>query len=209
MSDRLFAATNISKIQGERIILRNLNLVGEVGTLTLILGANGAGKSTLLRIIAGLARPSSGKISRKEDLRVGYIGHPTFLYPNLTAIQNLAFHAKIQGLKPTEAQLLEQLKKAGLIGFAYERAGAFSRGMAQRLNFCRALMPAPALLLLDEPFTGMDAPSQAAMRMELARRRDSGACIVLVSHNPEHDATLATQVLRLACGSLSAEEKPC
>lgn len=209
MSDRLFAATNISKIQGDRIILRNLNLVGEVGALTLVLGANGAGKSTLLRILAGLTRPSAGKLSRKEDLRMAYIGHPTFLYPNLTAIQNLSFHAKIQGLKPTEAGLLEQLKKAGLIAHAYEPARVFSRGMAQRLNFCRALLSSPDLLLLDEPFTGMDAPSQAAMRMELARRRDSGACIVLVSHNPEADATLATQVLRLARGSLSAEEKPC
>lgn len=209
MSDRLFAAVNLSKIQGDRIILRNLNLVGYPGAITLILGANGAGKSTLLRILAGISRPTSGKISRKENLRISYIGHPTFLYPGLTALQNLIFHAKIQQLSLSESELLEKLKHVGLIAHAYEPIRIFSRGMAQRLNFCRALLSAPDLLLLDEPFTGMDAPSQAAMRMELAQRRDNGACIVLVSHNPEADAPLANQTLQLTRGSLRTEESLC
>lgn len=209
MPDAPIAIASLSKFQGERIILRNLDFVGKAGALTLVLGANGAGKSTLLRIMAGLTRPTSGKVERRENLRMAYIGHPTFLYPGLTALQNLAFQSKINGLSLTEADLLEILKKAGLAAYAYEPARVFSRGMAQRLNFCRALMLEPELLLLDEPFTGMDAQSQAAMRAELARRRDHGACIILVSHAPQADAAMSTDILTLARGKLSRGVLPC
>lgn len=206
MPEPLIAITGLSKFQGDRIILRNLNFEGRGGSLVLLQGANGAGKSTLLRIMAGLTRPTAGKVERAENL--AYIGHPTFLYPGLTAIQNLAFQAKINNLALSEQDLLGILKKAGLAAYAYEPVRVFSRGMAQRLNFCRALMPEPELMLLDEPFTGMDAPSQAAMRSELERRRDAGACIILVSHTPQADAPLATEMLTLARGSLSARESP-
>lgn len=203
MPEILLSLDKISKFQGDKPVLRNISLRIEQGEAVLILGANGAGKSTLLRLMAGLGRPSSGKVEQKENLRLAYIGHPTFLYPGLTAMQNLAFQAKIHGLKLSADALMAILEKAGLASQAHEPARVFSRGMAQRLNFFRALMLEPELFLLDEPFTGMDSHSQSTLREELQSRRDNGASLVLVSHAPELDAPLANKILTLAKGKLS------
>lgn len=209
MPDATIAVAGLSKFLGDRIVLRNLDFAAAPGEFKLVLGANGAGKSTLLRIMAGLSSPTSGVVKRREGARLAYIGHATFLYPRLTALQNLAFQAKIHRLPLQEEHLLDLLKKTGLAGHAHEPVRFFSRGMAQRLNFCRALMPDPELLLLDEPFTGMDADSRTTMRSELARRRDNGACVVMVSHEPATDAIMATEVLTLARGRLAASGAPC
>lgn len=208
MSEALISVSNLGKTRGERAILRNLDFVCQSGELSLVLGPNGAGKSTFLRILAGLANASAGEITRKEGLRMSYIGHATFLYPSLNAVDNLLFQAKINGLCIKEREIVEILKKAGLAAQAYEPVRVFSRGMAQRLNFCRALMTNPELLLLDEPFTGMDQQSQKSMRMELARLRDNGAGIILVSHAPEVDSAIADKVLSLSKGRLM-EAPPC
>lgn len=186
-------------------MLRSLSLDISQGETILLLGANGAGKSTLLRILAGLGKADTGKVERKAGLRQAYLGHPTFLYPGLTAMQNLSFQAKIHGLKISESALLTALEGVGLKAYAHEQAKTFSRGMAQRLNFCRALLTEPELLLLDEPFTGMDSSSQRQMREELAARRQRGTSIVLASHVPELDAALADKILLLAKGKLERQ----
>lgn len=195
----------ISKIRDERLILRNVSLDCQCGTLTLVLGANGAGKSTLLRIAAGLVRPDAGAVHMEEKLRMAVIAHHTYLYPNLTALDNLTFQARINKFNITRSEIMAWLDKAGLAAYAHEAVRIFSRGMAQRLNFCRALMLRPDILLLDEPFTGMDAHSQAAMRAELERMRRAGACILLVSHAPAADASIATGAVEIRKGRL----EPC
>lgn len=194
-AESLISARNVSRFYGEKLVFRNLDIDAMPGRLYLILGANGAGKSTLLRLLAGLLRPDAGEITRRANLKIAYLGHHTFLYPSLTAIQNLHFWAKSHRLALGKSDLLAILERAGLEAQAHEQTRSFSRGMAQRLNFARCLMLDPELMLLDEPFTGMDAQSRLTLRQELARRRDSGASILLVSHSPDTDSVIADAVL--------------
>ncbi len=170
--------------------------------MTLLAGPNGAGKSTLLKLMAGLSRPSAGSVERgvAED-SLGYLGHQTFIYPELTAFENLAFWARLHGLAPercTEEALLAALDRMELKRFAFERAGGFSRGMAQRLNLARVLLLSPSLLLLDEPGTGLDTRSMAILHREIAAARDRGAGIVWISHSVAEDLARADHVLAIA-----------
>ena len=133
----LLKLAGIGKLFGARAVLRNISFEVHPGTVTLLVGANGAGKTTLLKIMAGLARP-----------------------PGLTALENLAFWSGMHGNPTDKATLSEALARVELAPFAEERAGTFSRGMAQRLNLARILLQSPPLLLLDEPGTGLDVRSR-------------------------------------------------
>lgn len=199
----LLALRNVSKLYGERLILKKISCEVMPGEITLIIGSNGAGKSTLLRIMAGLSKPDSGSLERAPNLAVAYLGHATYLYPALSAYANLAFWAKAHKLNLNNEQLMLLLTKVQLQDFARETVRNFSRGMAQRLNFARALMLNPALFLLDEPFTGMDAQSQTLMRAELKQRQKDGACIILVSHSLAQDQPIADNILALAKRSVA------
>lgn len=205
MHDHLIALSGIAKFREGRPVLRSVDIVISPGELHLILGANGAGKSTLLRIMAGLLRPCAGEMERKDGAAIAYIGHPTFLYGGMTALQNLQFQARINGVsraEKTENELMELLARADLAAHAHTKARHFSRGMAQRLNLCRALLVNPRLFLLDEPFTGLDAASRNKMRAELLRQRDLGRGIALVSHDPDADGALASHCHELVSGRL-------
>lgn len=208
MAEHLIALTDIARFREGKPVLRSISLTVSPGELHIVLGANGAGKSTLLRIMAGLLRPSSGEIRRNENTVAAYLGHPTFLYGGLTAMQNLRFQAHINRIKSSDDALRGLLDQVGLDAHAHTRAGAFSRGMAQRLNFCRVLLLKPQLLLLDEPFTGLDIPSRRVIREELRALRESGRGIVLVSHDPEADAVLASHCHELVSGRLNTKEFP-
>ena len=201
----------IGKLFGARAVLRNISLEVHPGTVTLLVGPNGAGKTTLLRIMAGLARPTVGTVERLyEDGGLGYLGHATFIYPGLTALENLAFWSGMHG-KPTDrATLSAALGRVELSPFAEERAGTFSRGMAQRLNLARILLQSPALLLLDEPGTGLDVRSLAMLHREIAAARDRGAGVVWISHDVAGDAARADRIIAIEnrtlgyCGPASA-----
>ncbi|MDR2695401.1 MAG: ATP-binding cassette domain-containing protein, partial [Deltaproteobacteria bacterium] len=129
-------------------------------------------------------------------------GHATFIYPGLTALENLAFWKDAQGLRLAEAELLALLERVGLERNAHERAGIFSRGMAQRLNLARALLPDPELLLLDEPGTGLDSRAAELLREEIVRAGRRGAGVVWISHDVAADAAYADRVLTLERGRL-------
>ena len=202
----------VGKRYGAARVLRNVDCALFPGTVTLVTGGNGAGKSTLLKIMAGLSRPSAGRVrfpaARAEDgaePRLGYVGHATFLYPGLTALENLAFWRTAYRLSLDGDALAALLARVGLADHAHERARVFSRGMAQRLNLARVLMLAPDILLLDEPATGLDAPSRELLRREIAQARTSGACVALVSHDLTGDALLADRVLALAGGTVTSD----
>jgi heme exporter protein A len=201
-----------AKFFGHRRIFSSVDLAVARGTITLLTGANGAGKSTLLRLMAGLLHPSAGSCAcHAAEGRVAYLGHATFMYPGLTAWENLDFWRKAQGLRLTEADLMELLERVGLERHAHERAGIFSRGMSQRLNLARALLVEPELLLLDEPGTGLDSRAAAMLRGEIVRARQRGAGIVWISHDVAADAPLADRVLTLERGSLGGQgaDRPC
>lgn len=188
----------VAKIYGVKVVFKNVSCAFAAGSVSLLVGGNGAGKSTLMRVMAGLAQPSAGAVRQDDDLRVGYLGHSTFLYAGLSALENLNFWREAYGLRLSRQDLLACLERVGLAAHAQERAGIFSRGMAQRLNLARVLMQEPDLLLLDEPGTGLDAASLALLRREISTARARGACVVLISHDLAGDAPLADRLLALA-----------
>ncbi len=198
----------VAKLFGLKAVLRNVSCTFTPGSVTLLVGDNGAGKSTLLRMAAGLSRPSAGEITRAENAVIGYVGHATFLYPGMTALENLAFWARLYGTSTREKDLLALLDQVGLSAHAHERAGVFSRGMAQRLNLARVLMRPADLLLLDEPGTGLDASSRALLREQMRAARDRGACVIVVSHDFADDSVVADRVVALRNGVIAYDGPP-
>jgi heme exporter protein A len=198
----------VAKTYGVKVIFKDVSCAFAPASVSLLVGGNGAGKSTLMRVMAGLSRPSAGEARLAEHVRVGYLGHATFLYPGLTALENLAFWRDACGLAFSRKDLMTALERVGLEAHAQERAGVFSRGMAQRLNLARILMQEPNLLLLDEPGTGLDASSLALLRREVMEARSREACVILISHDLAGDAPLADRLLALDGRRLAYDGPP-
>jgi heme exporter protein A len=174
------------------------------GTLSLLAGANGAGKSTLMRVMAGLTRADAGTVTLNiPEEKLGYMAHATFLYPGLSAQENLMFWAKAAGLPDAAARVKAALETVGLSRHAEERAGIFSRGMAQRLNLARLMLSEPQLILLDEPATGLDVASRRMLLDLMLEARARGAAILWISHDVEEDARHADFVFTLKDRSLT------
>jgi heme exporter protein A len=187
-----------AKLYGRKLVFKGVSFSLAPGEVMLLAGPNGAGKSTLLRIVAGLERPTAGSVScTAEPGAIGYIGHATFLYPQLSALENLAFWSRYSGKRTTEATLIRTLERMNLAHAAHERAGSFSRGMAQRLSLARVFILEPRLVLLDEPGTGLDVQSRALLAREIAGLKKSDAAVLWVSHHLEHDLDLADKVLTI------------
>src|SRR5262249_19799879 len=156
------------------------------------LGHNGAGKSTLLSIAATLLQPSSGTVRYGDHAangsvalraRIGMLGHDLYLYPELSAAENLRFFARLYSLPDVERAVARCIERAGLDGRDDEPVAGFSRGMRQRLALERALVHDPRLLLLDEPFTGLDETARGALRERLRAARASGTIVILTTHD--------------------------
>lgn len=194
----LLELQSIARMYGTRCIFKDVSLAVPAGSLTLLVGANGAGKSTLMHIMAGLARPSAGKVLHHvEAAEIAYLGHATFIYPALTARENLRFWGSMYGVEVSGTALDEVLDRVELARHAHERAAVFSRGMAQRLNVARVLLLQPRLLLLDEPATGLDTASSQILRREIGQARERGAGIVWITHDVQADAPMADRLLAL------------
>jgi heme exporter protein A len=184
---------DVSRTFGRRRALNRVSLAAEAGTITALLGHNGAGKSTLLSIAATLLRPTSGRVKYGETdaeaggaalrARIGLLAHDLYLYPELTAAENLHFFAKVYGLDGVEGRVDAALDRAGLAERRDDVVSGFSRGMRQRLALERALIHEPRLLLLDEPFTGLDEAARTALRGRLRAARDAGAIVLLTTHD--------------------------
>jgi heme exporter protein A len=191
------------------VALDGLDLDVDAGLSLAVLGPNGAGKSTLLRLIAGLARPTAGDLridgegAQRCRARVGYIGHATLLYTALTARENLIFAARVQGVADAAGRAQALLEEEGLGAAADRLVGGLSRGMAQRVAIARGLVNDPAIVLLDEPFTGLDrrAAQRLAERLEALRR--AGHTLILVTHDLARAAQLADAALVLSRGRVA------
>lgn len=212
MSSPYLELSNVQKQFGLRPVLRGVNLTLEAGERLALLGANGAGKTTLLRLLAGLTRPGSGRITiggldlceqtREAQRLVGFVAHQPYLYDELSALENLLFFARMYRLeRPAErAEML--LQRVGLARRSRERAGAFSRGQSQRLALARALLHTPALLLLDEPETGLDQEGLALLADLLHEHRTRGGTLLFTTHDLERAPERSDRVAMLSRGRI-------
>ncbi len=198
VDNALLTVKRAAKFYGSKLVFKEVSCRIGPGEILLIAGPNGAGKSTLMRIMAGLSKPSAGEVSLSLDPEdVAYLGHATFIYPGLSALANLKFWGSMYGLVPSREELLALLKRVGLDRVAEEKAGSFSRGMAQRLNLARIYLVEPKLIFLDEPGTGLDPRSLATLRREITGFREQGTSVVWISHHVAEDTALADTVLAL------------
>ena len=198
MDGALLELKGVAKAFGPRLLFRHVDVSLMPGTLSLLAGANGAGKSTLMRIMAGLARPDAGTVKRAvPEEKPGYMAHATFLYPGLDAEENLLFWARAAGLDHAAERVKVSLERVGLSRHAHERAGIFSRGMAQRLNLARLLLADPMLILLDEPATGLDITSRTMLRELMLEARGRGAAVLWISHDVQEDSRCADRIFTL------------
>ncbi len=211
MREPVIAGAGVAKRFGRAVALRGVDFEAPAGHCLAVLGPNGAGKSTLLRLVAGLARPSAGSITilgEKPDkastrAQIGYIGHATLLYPTLTARENLLFAGRVYDVEDTPGRADQLLAEEGLETVAHRPAGDFSRGMAQRLSIARSLMHDPRVVLLDEPFTGLDRRSAERLQARMTQLRDEGRTLLLVSHDVEQAAAVANSAIVLVRGRVA------
>ena len=218
MATVLAQLDKVSRLFGRFPALRKVSASFAPGRCYVLLGANGAGKSTLLRVLAGLLEPTlgtaqiviAGKLEKISDqrARVGYMSHAPMLYDELTAIENLRYFAALYRtsscLTPADA-----LTAVGLDPALERPVGQYSQGMRQRTSLARVLLPQPELLLLDEPFSNMDASSASKMVALLGRLREKHRTVILTTHQRSLAEPLADYLLTMDAGSLiSTTEGP-
>jgi heme ABC exporter ATP-binding subunit CcmA len=196
-------------------VLRGVDLTVQAGQLHVIAGPNGAGKTTLLRILAGLSRPSAGTVqvfghSLREHpahrREMGLLSHQSILYDDLTPLENLTFTARLYGLTDPEAAARAGLERVGLAHRADDPVRKLSRGMVQRVAIARALLHQPRIMLFDEPFTGLDAPSAARVLEVLRGQLAAGAALLVVTHNLAEVWPIASWVSVLVGGRWVIDE---
>jgi heme exporter protein A len=191
-------ARGLGRRFGEKRVLSGLDLEVAPGEFLLVTGPNGSGKTTLLRLLAGLIVPTSGELEVGVDRsRIGFLGHDPLVYRELTPVENLDLYGRLYRIPERRERIGMLLERFGLWDARREQTGAFSRGMLQRLALCRTLLHEPELLLLDEPFSSLDASGAALLLAELGQRSERHT-IVLASHQPERLGDRPTTRLALA-----------
>ena len=212
--DAAISATGVRKDYGDRAVLRGVDLSVPWGEIAVLFGANGAGKTTLLRILAGLTRPDSGDIHIAGRLMrrqgnaarrlVGFLGHQTLLYNDLTCRENLRFYGQLYGLKNADRRIAAHSGTAEPVRPGRPPgAHSLSHGMQKRLAMARAILHEPALLLLDEPESGLDATSVATLGAFLREWAASGRSALLTTHSEQVGLAWASRTLLLAGGRLT------
>ena len=208
-------AADVSRHFGRRRALANVSFTAASGDIVGLLGPNGAGKSTLITMLATLASPSKGEIRYGGETagrlgpalrtRIGLLAHELHLYPELSARQNLTFFASLYGLD-SAARVDAALDAAGLADRGDEAVSGFSRGMRQRLALERSLLHAPRLVLLDEPFTGLDDRAVSVIADRLRGLASAGAIVILATHDLDLADGLVSRVALIRDGRLVSDE---
>lgn len=202
----------LSKSFGDRIVLRGIDLKIEVGSCVALTGPNGSGKTTLLRCLAAMTRPTDGEVrwfgrraTTDPDQRrlIGMVSHENRLYAHLTLRENLLFSARMWGLKEPARRVVILLKELGLGPLAERQVRQISKGMRQRLSIARALIHKPPILLLDEPFSGLDSTSQDWLSGLLHKLRANSCAICFTTHDETHTRQFADRSLVLHEGSMA------
>jgi ABC-type multidrug transport system ATPase subunit len=193
----MIRARALERRYGGRRVLSGVDLEVERDAFVLVTGPNGSGKTTLLRILVGLLAPTRGSVEVAVDrARLGYLAHEPLVYRELTAIENLDLFGRLYRVRERRERIGMLLERFGLWDARNERVSAYSRGMAQRLALCRTLLHDPDLLVLDEPFSALDAEGVALLDRELGEIAGSKT-IVVSTHDPAHLAPLASGTLAL------------
>jgi heme exporter protein A len=196
---------------GRRWAVADVDLTLGPGECLAVFGPNGAGKTTLLRMLAGLLEPSAGRArvagvtlpgGPAARAAVGLISHHSMLYPALTARENVAFTARLYGVREPDAATETALQRMRVLDRADTPVRQLSRGLQQRVSIARAFVHGPRVVLLDEPFTGLDAVGAAVLGEALGELARSGATLVLVTHSLDEGLALATRTAVMRDGRL-------
>jgi ABC-type multidrug transport system ATPase subunit len=191
-------ARALEKRYGDKRILRGIDLDVDRDDFLLVTGPNGSGKTTLLRLCAGLAAPTAGALElRVPRGRIGYLAHEPLVYRELTALENLELYGRLYRVPERRERIGMLLERFGLWDVRHARAGSYSRGMLQRLALCRALLHEPELLILDEPYSGLDDEGELLLDRELSDRAERAAFVV-ATHEPERLRRHASSRIALA-----------
>jgi heme exporter protein A len=191
-------ATGLEKRFGSRRVLRGVDVEVSASGFLVVTGANGSGKTTLLRILAGLTAPTRGTLDVAVDRgRVGYLAHEPLVYRELTALENLDLFGRLYRVPERRERIGMLLERFGLWEARNERVAAYSRGMQQRLALCRTLLHEPGLLVLDEPYAGLDEAGAETLDRELESLVGLRAFVVS-THDPARLEPLASGRLELA-----------
>jgi heme exporter protein A len=202
----------IEKKFGYSYAIRNISLQVRRGEFVALFGSNGAGKTTFLKVAAGLMRPTRGSLTiegfdvgkdaEETRRRIGFLSHNTFVYRDLSPLENLKFFCRLYGVSDSEERLLDLLKRVDLAQRAREPVRAFSRGLQQRVGIARALLHDPSLILLDEPYTGLDAKAAQKLNDILDEAARSGKTIILTTHDIDQGLRAATRAVILDRGKV-------
>ncbi|MCY3832599.1 MAG: heme ABC exporter ATP-binding protein CcmA [Chloroflexi bacterium] len=213
--DAIIEVEGLSKVFGILPALQEVDFTLARGEFALLLGANGSGKSTLLRLLSGLSKPSAGSVriggwelpgeAMAIRAQIGLVAHRPLLYDNLTARENLAFFGRLYGIDRAECEgrSRDLLRQVGLWRRADTLVRTFSRGMKQRLSIARAILHRPDVLLLDEPFSGLDQTAAESLDQLLATARQEGRTIILSTHQLERAPPTGERALILSRGRIA------
>ncbi|QSO52392.1 heme ABC exporter ATP-binding protein CcmA [Alicyclobacillus curvatus] len=206
----MLSLEDVSKEYNLRPVLESVHLALQQGVLYTLMAPNGSGKTTLLQIMAGLTRPTKGRVlwdgqpvRARHRHRIGVLLQQPMLYSDLTAAENLRFYANLYGLSTSSRLVSDWLLRVGLTDSTDERVRNFSKGMRQRLALARCFLHEPELLLLDEPFDGLDEQGRAILAELLTEHVAAGASVFLVTHRSE-EVNMPAQQLTLHFGRVIA-----
>jgi len=210
----LVAVNGLVKRFGLKTVLRGVEFTAQRGEFVALMGPNGAGKTTFLRILASLSRPTEGEVrvagfrlpqeAAAVRRRLGVVSHQPLLYGDLTAEENLRFYSRLYAILAADERIAEMLKLVGLYPRRRDLVRTYSRGMQQRLAIARAILHDPEVLLMDEPYTGLDQDASAMLDDVLREVASQGRTVVMTSHDLSRVATLASRFDVLARGRIVA-----
>ncbi|MFZ5918730.1 MAG: heme ABC exporter ATP-binding protein CcmA [Chloroflexota bacterium] len=206
---------HVGKSFGSHVVLRGVSLSVNEGEFLTLVGPNGAGKTTFLRILAALSRPSSGQVwvdgwnladgAAELRQRIGFISHQPLLYGDLTAEENLRFYGRLYSVPDLAARIDEVLQQVGLLARRRDAVRAFSRGMQQRLAIARAILHHPAVMLLDEPYTGLDQQAAAMLDEVMRAVGTHSRTVLMTTHDLERGLEMSDRVAILVNGQVAFE----
>lgn len=217
-AEPLIAVENLTKVYGLLPVLKSLDFCVARGERVAVLGGNGSGKSTLLRLLGGLCKPSGGRMriggweipgeAAAVRAQIGMVSHKPLLYASLTARENLDFFGRLYQIAPVEraARIDALLRQVGLHRRADSRVQTFSRGMQQRLSIARAVLHQPAVLLFDEPYTGLDQEGAALLDALLCAEQPAPRTLIITTHQLQRLPGLADRAIVLAGGRIAGDQ---